>query len=299
MYPASLDDLISTAKSKPKKRIAVAAADDEQVLKAIDHASGENIIEPVLFGNEREINKICNKNAFNLSSLTIIHEKDPVNCAKLAVHYIKKGKADILMKGNISTAPLLKAVLDKENGLRQSNLLSHIALIQTSYYHKLLAVTDAAINISPSLEEKISIIVNAVEVFHKLGKYLPKIAILCPLETINEKIQSTLDAGEIKKWHAKNLNSGCLIDGPLALDNAVSKEAASQKGIISSVAGDADILLVPDLNAGNILYKSMVFLSDGLSAAIITGAEVPVVLTSRADSDRSKLYSIALAAALN
>lgn len=299
MKISSLDDLITIAKSKPKRRIVVAAASDEMVLKAVYKAYLEGIVEPILIGIESEIRKICDNNLIDVSQFEIINEKDPAIITKIAVRKIKNGEAAILMKGKISSAPLLKAILDKKEGLKKSDLLSHFALMQTSYYHKVFGITDAGMNINPSLHEKIKIIENATEVFHKLGNAMPKIAILGPLETVNEKIQSTVDAFELKKMQLNNMIKGCIIDGPFALDNAVSKKAARFKGIISDVAGDADILVVPDLNSGNILYKSLIFLSDAISAAIITGAQVPVVLTSRADSDRSKLYSIALAAALD
>lgn len=298
MKLTSLDELIPIAKSKPKRRVAVCAAFDEPVLSAVYQAFLAGFIQPILIGNASGIRSICTKNNYNISSFEIIDESEPLFCAKTAVSLIKQGNADILMKGNIPTALLLRAVLDKEQGLRNRDLLSHFALIQTQYYHKLIGITDAGMNISPNLKEKITIIENAVDVFHNLGISLPKVAVLGPLETVNEKIASTVDASELKELQRAHVIKDCLIDGPLALDNAVSKEAAEHKGITSEVAGDADILLVPDLNSGNILYKSIMFLSDGVSAAIITGATVPIVLTSRADSEQSKLYSLALASVL-
>lgn len=294
----SLNELITAAKARPKRRIAVAAAADLHVLEAILKACELNLIEPILIGDEKKIIEISASVGLKSNQFQIISEPDPSFACSVAVSLIKNGKADILMKGMVPTAVLLKAVLSRENGLRKCETLSHFALFQTSYYHKLIGISDAAMNISPSLAEKVNIIDNAVELMQKLGVKIPKVAILGPLETVNEKIQSTLDAVRLTGMYKEKGIQNSLIYGPLALDNAVSREAALQKGINSEVAGDADILIAPDLNSGNILYKSLIFLSDGIAAAIITGATVPIVLTSRADSDMNKLYSIALAAAL-
>jgi phosphate butyryltransferase len=289
----SLDQVFELAKKKGTRRIAVAASADKAVLKAVKQATMMGIVEPLLIGDKQKTEMICSEIDFNISSYTLIDEKDPALASAMAVQMIKEGMADILMKGMVSTAPLLKAVLHKEYGLRKQDTLSHFALFQTSYYHKLIGITDAAMNIAPELAEKVSIIQNSIEVFHALGHSKPKLAVIGPLETVNEKISSTTDAALLTQMNRRNQIKGCIIDGPLAIDNAVSKEAAEHKGIVSEVAGDADILLAPDLNSGNILYKNMIFLSDGL-----TGATVPIVLTSRADSEKSKLYSIALAAAM-
>ncbi len=294
----SLEQLIDIAGSQQKKRIAVAAAADETVLTAINSAYSREIIDPLLIGNKKEIVKICTAYRFNHSGWEIINEKDPFIAAQRAVEEIKSGNADILMKGLVSTAPLLKAVLDKDSGLKKSNILSHFALFQTCGYHKLFGLSDAAMNILPGISEKTGIIENAVEIFHKLGHNEPKVAILTPVEVLNEKIQSTIDAVRLKELNGQNRIKGCIIDGPLALDIAISMEATRHKNIQSAVAGDADILIAPDLNSGNILYKSLIFFCGAESAAVVTGAKIPIVLTSRADSDKSKLYSIALAALL-
>ena len=294
----SLEQLIDVAAIKTKRRIVVVAAADEPILCSIHMACMKGIVDPILIGNSFEIKRIVSQNGLDSSTWEIIHEEDPLVAVKKAIRTIRSGNADILMKGMISTAPLLKAVLDNETGLKKSEVLSHVAILQTPFYHKIIGVSDAAMNISPSLAEKISITENVVEIFHKLGISLPKVAILGPVETINEKIQSTVDARKLKELNQNNMITGCIIDGPLALDNAISAAAAKHKNITSEVAGDADILITPDLNSGNILYKSLVFMSGADSAAIITGAKVPIVLTSRADNEKSKLYSIALAAIL-
>jgi phosphate butyryltransferase len=202
------------------------------------------------------------------------------------------------MKGMVSTGQLVKAILDKENGLLKGGLLSHMAFFESKYYHKILCVTDAALNIAPDFNEKVSIIKNAVAVYHKLGISQPLIAILASVETVNPKMEATVHGAMLTQMQKRQQIEGCLIDGPLALDNAVSFDAAKHKGITSEVTGNADILLAPDLNAGNILYKSLNFLGGAVCAAVVAGASVPVVLTSRADEDKSKFLSIALAVAI-
>jgi phosphate butyryltransferase len=298
MVLKSLDELILLAGKKVMRRIAVAAANDKHVLEAIKKASDLKLVKPILIGDTEEIKALATIIGMDKEQYEIVHEPDPVKSCSIAVSLIKNGKAEILMKGMVPTAPLLKAVLNKENGLRKNEILSHFALFQTSHYHKLLGISDAAMNITPNLTEKESIINNAVEILNLLGIIKPKVAILAPIETVNEKISSTADAATLTQMNLNKQIKNCIVFGPLALDNAVSSEAASQKGIVSEVAGDADLLIAPDLNSGNILYKSLIFLSDGMAAAIITGASAPIVLTSRADSEMNKLYSIALAAAL-
>lgn len=276
----------------------MAAAADLHVLEAIKKACDLDLVHALLVGPEKEITAMLRSIDLDRRHFEIIDEEDGTKACVTAVSLIREGKAEILMKGMVPTASLLKAVLDKEKGLKKHDTLSHFALFQTSHYHKLLGISDAAMNISPNLDEKVKIVENAVEIMNLLGIETPKVAILAPLETVNNKIQSSVDAAALTKMNQNNQIRNCIINGPLALDNAVSKEAARQKKIESPVAGDADILITPDLNSGNILYKSLIFLSDGLAAAIIAGASAPIVLTSRADSEESKRYSIALAAAL-
>ena len=292
----NLSQILEHAAKQPTIKMVVAAAADKHVLTALKQAFNMNLAEPLLIGDEPLIRSISSSIGFNIEDLTIIHEPDPVKTCALAVKEIREGRAGILMKGMVATAPLLKAVLDKENGLRKREVLSHFALFETTFYPKLLGITDAAMNIAPEIQEKVAIIENAAEVFHALGKKKPKIAVLGPVEVINPKISSTSDAAILTQMYRRNQINSCIIDGPLAIDNAISPIAARQKNIDSEVAGDADILVAPDLNSGNILYKTMIFLSDAKSAAVILGAKVPVVLTSRADSEDSKLFSIALAA---
>ncbi len=298
MVLKSLADLLELAKQKETRRLAVAAAADEPVLTAVKNATEQGIIVPVLVGNVTNIKAIAEKIGFDISQVEMHEEPNPAKASVKAVELIRAGKADILMKGLVSTAPLLKAVLNKEAGLRKGATLSHFALIESPHYHKLVGVTDAAMNVAPEFKEKVDIINNAVEAMHGIGVENPKVAVVGPLEVVNPKIESTSHAAMLTMMNRRKQIKGCVIDGPLAIDNAVSKEAAKHKGIVSEVAGDADILMAPDLNSGNILYKSLMFLGGSTSAAVIMGAQVPVVLTSRADTDTSKLMSIALAAAM-
>lgn len=293
-----LDAFIKLAKSKKTRRLAVAAAADKPVLEAVRNAIKEKIVQPVLVGDKAGILSICKEIKFDLTGVEIIDIPDDAEASAKAVSLIREKKADILMKGLVATGTLLKAVLDKEKGLRKGDSLSHIAIFESPYYHKLLCVTDAAMNVIPDFEQKVDMVKNAVEAYHKLGIECPKVAVVCAVEIINPKMEATVHAGMLTMMNHRGQIKGCIIDGPLAIDNAVSKEAAEHKGIVSEVAGDCDIIVTPDINSGNILYKSLNFLGGASAAAVIMGASVPVVLTSRSDTDRSKLLSIALAAAM-
>lgn len=294
----SISCFIEMAKAGAKRRIAVAAAEDEPVLMAVKNAISEGIVQPILVGDEKAIRTISEAIGFDLEGIEIINEPKPATACRKAVGLIKEGKADILMKGLVGTADLLKAVLDKENGLRKGSTISHIAFFESQYYHKLFIVTDAAMNVAPEFKEKVAIVENAVEACHRLGVSNPKVAIIGAVEVINEKMEATVHAGMLTMMNKRGQIKGCLIDGPFAIDNAVSKEACHHKKIETEVGGDADILMCPDIEAANVLYKCLNFLGGAESAAVIMGASVPIVLTSRADSEKSKLYSIALAAAM-
>lgn len=292
----NLDVFLEIAKNKPKRRMAVGAAEDEHVLGAIRDAVKENIVEPILVGNASKIEAIAEEIGFDLSNIEIIEENNPALACKKAVKLIRDGKAEIIMKGLVGTADFLRAVLHKEEGLRKGELLSHVGFFDPPAYHKVIALTDAAQNVTPTLTEKIGIINNTVDLFHHLGITNPKIAALAAVEVVNPKMEATTDAAILTQMNNRKQIKGCVIDGPLAFDNAVSKEAAHHKGIHSEVAGDADLLFVPNIEVGNVLYKAFTYFGGASVAAIILGAAVPIVLTSRADSDRSKLLSIALAA---
>jgi phosphate butyryltransferase len=295
---SKLDDLVTVAKNKSTRRLVLAAAGDVDALEAVKKAKEEGIVEPILVGDETLIREIAKNIDFDISRVEIINNPDKYGASANAVKLIKKGKAEILMKGLVSTGILLKAILDKEVGLRKGALLSHVAIFETLYYHKLLCVTDAAMNVNPELQEKIDIIKNAVEVYHKLGHDNPKVAIVGSVETINPRMEATMHAATISMMNYRKQITGCTIDGPLAIDGAVSKKSADLKNITSDVAGDVDIILAPNIDGANILYKSMNFLGGATAAAVIMGARVPIVLTSRGDSEKSKFLSIALAAAI-
>lgn len=293
-----LEELVEMAAQKGRRKLIVAVAQDKDVLLAVKAASSAGIIEPLLVGNPDEIKEAAGEAGLDISNINVFPVTDNQQACNMAAGMARDNKGSILMKGMIPTGVLMKAVLDKGNGLMSGSLLSHIAFFESPYYHKLICITDAALNIAPDLQEKAGIINNAVNALHRLGIALPKVGILAAVETVNPKMEATTHAAMLVAMQKRNQIRGCLIDGPLALDNAVSAEAAHHKGIESDVAGDADILLAPDITSGNILYKSLIFLGGAVTAAMIVGASVPVVLTSRSDSDKSKFLSIALAAAI-
>ncbi len=293
-----LSELIAVAKSKKTRRVVVAAAADEPVLLALQEAMRQKIVIPILVGNSDEIRRIAKKIDLNLDGIDIIEEQNPNVAAVKAVEQISLGKADILMKGLVESGSFLKAVLDGEKGLRKSKTLSHVAFFESPYYHKLLGLSDAALNVEPEFADKVAILNNGVEAFRKLGIETPKVAVIGAVETVNLKMKPSTDAALMTMMNKRNQIKNCIVDGPLALDNAVSAEAAHHKGIISPVAGDVDLILTPDIYSANIMYKTLNFLGGSFSAAVIMGAKVPVVLTSRSDSDKSKFMSIVVAAAM-
>ncbi len=297
MILKKLSELQKLIDNKPVKRLVLAAAHDSQSLGAVLKAAANKIIKPVLIGDEKEIRKLALEGNYDLEGIQIIDEPDIEKTSEMAVKIANKREADILMKGKVGTSTLLKHVLNKQWGLRTGNLLSHIALFEVKTYHKLIAVTDVAMNIAPNLQEKISIVNNSVACLNMLGIEMPKVAVLGAVEMVNESMQATLDAALLSKMNQRDQIKNCLIDGPLAFDNAISLDSAIKKGIRSEVAGDTDLLLMPDIEVGNVLYKSLVFFARAKVAALILGASVPIVLTSRSDSEQAKYDSILLAAA--
>lgn len=290
----SLAELLLKAREYGPLRLAVAAAEDEEVLLAVKEAREQGIAAPLLVGQEEKIRRLAAEIAFDLSDVPVFSEPQVAGCARRAVELVSSGQADLLMKGLMSTADILRAVLDKEVGLRTGRVLSHVMLYEVSGYDRLFFLTDGGMNPAPDLKQKADIVVNAVETAHALGIAQPKVAVLAAVEVVNPDMQATLDAAALAQMGARGQIKGCLIDGPLALDNAVSPEAAAHKGIISPVAGQADILLVPDIEAGNLLGKAMTYFGRAKSAGIVVGAKAPVVLVSRADPHETKLLSIAL-----
>ncbi len=286
--------LVELAKIKGPKIMAVAVAEDREVLLSVKKALDEKIAKPILVGNKEKIEELGREIGLDFSDVEIIHEEDGVAASRLATQLVSEGRADLLMKGLIDTSIIMQAVLDREIGLRTERLISHVAAIQVPTYHKVLLVTDAAMNIAPDLLQKKDIIENAVEIAHSLDIGEPKVAILAAKEKVSAKMEATVHAQQLKKMNEDGIIKGCIIEGPLALDNAVSKESALIKSIDSPVAGDADILLAPNIEAGNILYKALTFLANGNTSGIITGTKAPIVLTSRADSQETKFNSIVL-----
>ena len=289
-------DIISKTKNQDIKIVAVAAAEDIHVLEAISDAKKQGICNAILVGDEEKIGKIAEDINFDLKDIEIINEKNPSKAAIKAVALVSEGKADMVMKGLVGTADFLRAVLNKEIGLRTGSLMSHVAVFETPKIDRLLFLTDCAFNMYPDLNEKVQIINNAVKVAIAVGIEIPKVAPICAVEVVNPKMQATVDAAMLSKMNERGQIKNCIIDGPLAIDNALSVEAAETKGINSEVAGYADILLMPSIEAGNVMYKTLAFTTDSVSGGILVGTSAPVILTSRADSHRTKMNSIALAA---
>ena len=289
------DDILRYAKERGPKIMAVAVAQDLEVLMAVNEAKKMGIAEGILVGDQEQIKKIASENGININDFKVIDIKDMTEASRKAVELVSTGQAHLVMKGLVDTSVVLKAVLDTEIGLRTGNVLSHTAVFDVPGYDRLILVSDAAMNIAPSLEVKKQILENAVKVAHALDNDEPKVAVICAKEKVDPKMQATVDAQLLEEMNHKGEIKDCIVGGPFALDNAVSEEAAAHKGIVHPVAGKADILLVPTIEAGNVLYKSMVFFSNSKNAGVIVGAKAPIVLTSRADSDIAKLNSIALA----
>ena len=282
-----LDDLFKQP-TVEKKKLVIAVGQDENSLEAAYTAHKNGVIELICTGDKEEILKIAKSVNLDFSGIEIIDEKNKGKAVELAVRLINEGKANILMKGNVSTSVLLKGALNKEWGLRSGKLLSHFSLFEVESYHKLLAVTDVAMNIAPDLSEKAGIIDNAVKYMSRIGIKNPKVAVVSAVESVKEAMPSTIDAAILSKMAERGQIKNCVIDGPLAMDNAISKESAEHKGIESEVAGDADLLIMPSIEAGNILYKTLGFLTNSKLAAVILGAKAPIVLTSRADSEEKE-----------
>lgn len=291
----NFEDILKFAKERGPKTIAVAVAQDVEVLVAVNEAKQRGIADAILVGDKEKIEEIAGQHQIEVSQYEIIDEKDMVEASRKAVALVSSGRAHIVMKGLVDTSIILKAVLDPEIGLRTGNVLSHTAVFDIPNYDRLFFVTDAAMNIAPDLHAKKQILENAVQVAHALDIEQPKVAVICAKEKVDPKMLPTVDAQKLEEMNLSGEIKGCMVGGPFALDNAVSEEAAAHKGIVHPVAGKADILLVPTIEAGNVLYKSMVFFSDSKNAGVIVGAKAPIVLTSRADSDITKLNSIALA----
>jgi len=293
--PVTFNEILEIAKRGHKRTIAVAAADDTDVLSAIKDAQTRGIADAILIGDLEKIKKHAIDIGFELNKVEIIHELNKIEAAKKAVMLVREKKAQMLMKGKIATADVLRAVLDKDHGLRTGKLLSHIAILEVPTYHKLIFLSDGAQNIAPDLKQKAMITQNAVDVAKALGVKTPKVAIVTALELVNPKMPSTVDAFELQQMSLRGEITDCVIHGPLAFDCAISARAAKHKNVESQVTGDVDVLIVPSIETGNALYKALVYLANAKVAGLIAGATAPIILTSRSDSSESKLLSIACA----
>jgi phosphotransacetylase len=274
---------------------AVAYPCEASALSGAVEASQKGLIVPILVGPAKELQAIAGAAGIDLGGFQIVDAPDSRTSAAKAVELIRKGEAEVLMKGSLHTDELMAAVVARDGGLRTARRISHVFVMDVPTYHKVLIVTDGAINIAPTLEDKMDICQNAIDLAVSLGLERPKVAILAAVETVTSKMPATIDAAALCKMAERGQITGASLDGPLAFDNAISKQAAKTKGIHSDVAGDPDILLAPDLEAGNILAKQLTFLANADSAGLVLGARVPVILTSRADSVRSRIASCAVA----
>ena len=289
------DQLTLKAMNLKPLKTAVVHPLDANSLRGVIASAKANFIIPILIGPKEKITAISKENNLDLDPYEMLDTKHSHDSAERAVDLAKRGEVEALMKGKIHTDELIEAVLDKEKGLRTGRRLSHVFALKLPNYHKPLFITDAAINIRPTLSEKRDIVQNAIDLFISLGLGTPKVAIVCAVETVNEKIPSTLDATALCKMAERGQISGGVLDGPLSFDLAISMESANIKGIYSSVAGDADILIVPDLESGNMLFKEMSYLTGVEAAGIVLGASVPIILTSRSSDELTRKASSAMA----
>jgi phosphotransacetylase len=281
-----------------KKRIGVVAAQDEHTLDAVVLAAKDGLVEPVLLGRKNEIETLLEHLDNAPDAFEIIDIEEPEECAVRAAHMVRGGELDCLIKGKIETAAMMKAMVNKEYGIRDSDTMSHISFFESPYYHKLFGMTDGGLLTYPTLEQKKSEIENAVKVFHKLGIKLPKVAVLAAIDSVNPKMKETVEAAELKRLWQDGHIPGCVVEGPISYDLAMQKDAADIKGYQSPVAGDADILVAPDIACGNILLKALSCTGGAKFAGAVIGAKVPIVITSRSMPMRDKYLSILLNAVI-
>lgn len=295
----SLTQLLEYAKEVGPRKISVAVAEDREVMEAVENARVNGIAEAVLVGDADKLKVVADEMGIDLGNYEVVDVKGGhAKAAVEAVKVVSSGKADIFMKGMLHTADFLRAVLNKEVGLRAGGLISHVYVHHVEGFDRLFFIADPAFNMYPELSDKVKIIKNTVELGHAFGVKVPKVAALAAVEVVNPAMPCTLEAAALSQMSRRGQIKGCVVDGPFALDNAISEESAKHKGIESEVAGKADVLLVPDIEAGNLLAKAIVYFSKNMTAGLILGAKAPVVLTSRADSAETKLLSIASAVAL-
>jgi phosphate acetyltransferase len=290
---------LERCKSLPAITTAVCWPLSDVALRGAVEAAAEGLIQPTLIGDETEIRALAAKIGVNMGAYPILHADSEVRAAELSVSMCRSGNAQAMMKGSLHTDELMKVAMQRETGLRTSRRISHVFVMDTPAYARTLLITDAAINIKPEFEDKIHIVQNAIELAHALGVPEPKVALLSAVETVNPKIPSTMEAAALCKMADRGQITGGILDGPLAFDTAVSVKAAQIKHLNSPVTGQADILVVPDLESGNMLAKQLEYLGGAQLAGIVLGARVPVILTSRADSAETRLTSCAVAVLLH
>jgi len=292
-----LDELFAVLKAQKSKQLVAAYANDAHTIGAVSRAVDMRIIEATLVGDKKIITEICTRENIDINKFEIVHEPEEMQAASRAVTLINEGRGDLLMKGLVSTDRYMRAILNKENGLMiPGAILSHVTVMENQNYHKLLIFGDVAIIPLPELKEKIAITNYLISMAHTLGNVLPKVAVLAATEQVMPKMPACTDAAIISKMADRGQIKEALVEGPLALDVAIDKESAKIKKIDSPVAGDADCLVFPNIESGNVFYKANTKLAKGEQGAIVVGAKVPAVLSSRGDSIETKLYSIALAA---
>ncbi|MGE9941874.1 phosphate butyryltransferase [Bariatricus sp. SGI.161] len=292
----SFKELIEKVQNGEPQTLSVAVSQDADVLLSVWNAYQNRIIQGAyLIGNEKEIREIAKEQGIDLSKFEIVNEEEKPEACATAIKLVREGKASLPMKGFVDTSVALKALLNKEYGLRTGNLICHVGLMEVAGFDRMFLLSDSAMTIAPTLEQKVDLIKACTQIAHAMGNDNPKVAVLCAVEKVNPKMPATLDAAELTRMNEEGEITGCMVKGPLAMDNAVSVEAARHKGIDHPVAGNADILITPDIEAGNILNKSMEYFAKCEKAGCIMGAAKPMVLTSRASSDTSKMNSIALA----
>jgi phosphate butyryltransferase len=291
-------ELLEAARGKGPKIVAVAAGQQSEVMLAALDAEVAGLAEVILVGDGNAIKQIATDARFDISRMEVIHEPRPREAAWQVMKLVSEGRADIAMKGKVETSDFLRAALSKELALRTGRLFTHVAAFEIPGFDRMIFISDAGVVVAPDLEQKVQIVQNAINVAHALQITLPRVAVLAATESVNPKIPTTLDAANLSKMADRGQIQGGLVDGPLALDNAISPESARIKGIKSEVAGYADILITPDIEAGNVLAKAITYFAQGKMAGVVVGARCPLILPSRSDTREAKLVSLALGVVL-
>lgn len=292
---SEFETLLESMRPASPRRVALACAIDPNALSSVCVAHKMGFVNAVLYGDENEIKNIATKHGLDISDFEIVHCNDELSAANAAVCAVRNGHADILMKGLIHTADILRAVLNRDTGIRGDGILSHVSVLYSPSRNRRLFLTDIAMVMYPDLEQKVNLINNAVSFARHMGVDTPRVAPLCAVETLNPKMPATVDADALRQMNERGEIANCIISGPISFDIAVSKSAAMAKGYTGSIHGDADILLFDNIEAGNNTIKSMVQFSDWIFGGVIVGARAPIIINSRSDSDTSKLFSIACA----